>query len=50
MRFKQYLNALEECGMCQQGDEESSMDISQVNFRLADELDKNFLSPEIKQP
>lgn len=40
--------ALLECDMCQQeGEGESSSgDLSQVNFRLADALDKNFLSPE----
>jgi hypothetical protein len=45
MRFKDYLN---ECGCeSQEGVEmTSSVDHSEVNFRLADALDKEFLSPE----
>jgi hypothetical protein len=44
MRFKEYLNECD-CDMEEDG-EPSSMDYSTVNFRLADALDKEFLSPE----
>ena len=46
MRFKEYLNECD-CDMPQEDvGETSSIDLSAVNFRLADALDKNFLSPE----
>jgi hypothetical protein len=45
MRFKQYLNECE-CETQEDVGEASSVDHSEVNFRLADALDKIFLSPE----
>lgn len=46
MRFSQYLN---ECECETEGEvgETSSVDHSEINFRLADALDRTFLSPEI---
>ena len=46
MRFKEFLNECE-CETQGEVDETSSVDPSKVNFRLADALDKSFLSPEI---
>ena len=47
MRFKKYLDEMAEI---ENGQEEmesgESEDLSQVNFRLADELDDTFISPE----
>ena len=47
MKFKQYLNEMTLVEN-DQGEMESdeSEDLSQVNFRLADELDDTFISPE----
>ena len=46
MRFKDYLNECE-CDMPQVAPSEvSPIDHSSVNYRLADALDKEFLSPE----
>ena len=47
MRFKQYLDEMAEIENGQEEMEsEESEDLSQVNFRLADELDDTFISPE----
>lgn len=48
MRFKQYLNeiTLVENNQSDETEIESSEDLSQVNFRLADILDETFISPE----
>ena len=47
MRFKQYLNEMTLVEDDQEEMEsEKSEDLSQVNFRLADELDDTFISPE----
>ena len=43
MRFKQFIN---ENDMPEVEEYDHEEDLSQVNFRLADELDKTFLSPE----
>jgi hypothetical protein len=43
MRFKQFIN---ENDMPEVEEYDLEADLSQVNFRLADELDKTFLSPE----
>lgn len=43
MRFKQYIN---ENDIPEVEEFDHGTDLSQVNFRLADELDKTFLSPE----
>ena len=47
MRFKKYLDEMAEIENGQEEMEsEESEDLSQVNFRLADELDDTFISPE----
>ena len=47
MRFKQYLDEVSLVENDQEEMEsEESEDLSQVNFRLADELDDTFISPE----
>jgi hypothetical protein len=47
MRFKQYLNEMDMPEMESEDEvENTSVDLSQVNFRLADELSDTFLSPE----
>jgi hypothetical protein len=45
MRFKEYLNECE-CESQEDVPEASSVDHSEVNLRLADALDRTFLSPE----
>ena len=47
MKFKQYLNEMTLVENDQgEMESEDSEDLSQVNFRLADELDDTFISPE----
>ena len=47
MKFKQYLNEMSLVENDQgEIESEESEDLSQVNFRLADELDDTFISPE----
>ena len=47
MKFKQYLNEMTLVENDQgEMESEESEDLSQVNFRLADELDDTFISPE----
>jgi hypothetical protein len=47
MRFKQYLDEMAEIENGQEEMEsEQSEDLSQINFRLADELDETYISPE----